>query len=126
MKEQKTSVCVLLVNKENPNLFCGVSRKSDSQDFGIIGGKCESGETLEEAAIRETKEETGLNIFNLRPVFSDFVKPNKIYYCTTFKADYSGVIHTEEKGVVKWVSKDELLNGSFGVYNKKLFDALKI
>lgn len=120
----KKSVAVLLCNKENPNLYLGVSRKTDFNDFGCVGGKCEKGETLEQAAIRETIEETGLNITNLREVFADFVRPNKKYICHTFMADYSGAIHTEESGVVKWVSKDELFSGSFGGYNKKLFGKL--
>lgn len=124
MKSTKKSVCVLLKNKET-GLYLGVSRKDNKNSFGFPGGKCEFSETLEEGIKRETKEETGLDITNLKLCFEDFVKKNKVYFCSTFTADYSGEIYTEEKGVVKWVSKQELLDGAFGFYNKKLFDTIK-
>ena len=49
---------------------CLVSRKEDHSDFGLAGGKVDEGETYEEAAIREVKEETGLDIKNLTMIFA--------------------------------------------------------
>jgi mutator protein MutT len=121
----KRSVCAF-IQDEVTGLFLGVSRKNDPNDFGLPGGKVDPGETDEEAVVRELKEETGLHFENVKPVFSEFAKENKVYHCTTYTGDWSGRIHTEEKGVVKWVTKDQLLNGSFGDYNKKLFDKLGI
>lgn len=125
MMTAKQSVCILLKDKTT-GLYLGVSRKDDFTNFGLPGGKKEPIETLEDGIKRETKEETGLDITNLKQVFSDFVKSNRVYYCTTFTGDYSGEIYTEEKGVVKWVNKETLLNGSFGAYNRKLFTHLGI
>ena len=53
--------CVLLIDKIN-KLFLSVSLKTDKTDFNLPGGKVEKSETFKQAAIREMKEETGLNI----------------------------------------------------------------
>ena len=54
--------CILIVNKDKGE-FLSVSLKDDKTDFNLPGGKVELNETLEDTAIRETKEETGINIY---------------------------------------------------------------
>ncbi len=53
----------------------------DSKSYDYPGGKIELGESLEQALVREVKEETGLD-----------VKPQKLIYCGSsfFKHPYSG------------------------------------
>lgn len=111
------AVTVLLFNELNQIL--AVSRKDDITKFGLVGGKVDSNETLEEAAVRETKEETGLIIYNLKKIFED--SEDRKFWTVCFTADYTGTIHTSEKGLVKWVNKEILFTGPFGNYNKKLF-----
>ena len=108
----KKSVQVVLLNKNGEVL--AVSRKNDHNDFGIIGGKVDNGETIEEAAIRETKEETGLNIYNLKLIFAMFKNG---YMGYTYLCDYSGNIYTNEPHIVKWTSFETVINGSFGKWN---------
>ena len=60
-----TAVCVLVINKEEYS-FLSVSLKEDHEDFNLPGGKLEDNETLEEAGIREVKEETGIDICDLK------------------------------------------------------------
>lgn len=117
----KQAVVVLLKNSNGQIL--GVSRKDDLDNFGLIGGKLEKNESLEQAAIRETKEETGLVITNLQKIFEH--SENLEYHTTCFSADYSGEINTSEKGSVRWIDWEYLFKGSFGDYNRKLFAAIK-
>ena len=76
---------------------------------------------MEDAAIREAFEETGLKIFDLEMVFEIVWKDR---FQQTFVAKYSGEIHSDEPHVIKWLTKEELINGPFGEYNKLLFEKL--
>lgn len=114
-EDKKRAVTVLLHNESGQIL--AVSRKDNELDFGLPGGKVDDGETDKEAIIRETLEETGLEIFNLR---SFFVREDDNYICTTFTANYIGEISTSEKGIVKWTNFQTVKDGSFGKYNTEL------
>ena len=116
----KKAVQVVLLNKDGEVL--AVSRKYDHTDFGLVGGKVDP-EDVDElaAAIRETKEETGLDISNLRMIFS-MHRDNYMGY--TYLADYSGEIQTEEEHVVKWTNFQTIIDGKFGKWNKMVSESL--
>lgn len=120
-KMLKNAVCVLI--QKGPFVLA-VSRKDDPSDFGLPGGKVDLGEDLKEAITREVKEETGLEIFNLKQVFEE--DDTLGYRVITFTCDYEGEIYTEEAGVVRWVDPRVLFEGTFGYYNRVLFQHLNL
>ncbi|MEO4053072.1 NUDIX hydrolase [Solibacillus sp. CAU 1738] len=62
-------VYVLLFDSDEENILMVKNKGSHSSYYTLPGGAVENGETLEEAAIREVNEETGLNV-ELEGVFA--------------------------------------------------------
>jgi 8-oxo-dGTP pyrophosphatase MutT (NUDIX family) len=120
-KYKKQSACVVLINEEG--LILGVSRKDDHSDFGLVGGTMdpEDGGDPKVTAIRECKEETGLDIYDLQLVFSIHKGGNMGY---TYLAKYKGEIHYDEPHVVKWLPFKTLVRGRFGRYNQLVAESL--
>ena len=81
-------VNVLIINKNDQVLL--QKRGTFPYKWGLVGGITELGESLEETAIRETKEETGLDIKNLNLLgttsgekcFINFPNGDKAYFIT--------------------------------------------
>lgn len=124
MKDQlgdrmKEAVCALIFMKSGKIL--GVSRKNNPNDFGLIGGKVDPGETKAYALQREIYEECGLSIIKGKLIFSRFDDNMR---CYTYLCEVEGDIKTNEKGVVKEVTWEELFEGSFGEYNRRLYKSL--
>jgi 8-oxo-dGTP diphosphatase len=59
---KRIDVASALINDENGNILLVKNIKGDSFYWGPPGGAVEKGETLEQAVIREVREETGFNI----------------------------------------------------------------
>ena len=77
-----------------------------------IGGKFESGESPEECALREAKEETGLTLTSYRyrgivTFVSDRWEPE---YMNLFTADgFDGALKDCDEGELAWIKKKDLL-----------------
>lgn len=115
----------LLIENEYGEYLC-VSRKTDHNQFGLAGGKGEAGETPIETAIRETYEETGVVISNkkLNPILIRECGGYKSYSYHVMVTKSDIIINHNEPHVVKWGTKEDLLNGPFGEYNKIMFETL--
>ena len=80
----------------------------------IIGGKVKENETEEEALKREIKEETGLEIKNIKKLGEKIVKDLtdrevriSVFYCETEHREAEASSDLEK---IKWVKKENLLN----------------
>ena len=126
MKKNKPfSVCVLVKNPEGKIL--AVTRKTDHNDWGLPGGKIDGDETPEEAIVREVKEETGYELTDV--IFQETYGCNhndEIKPCLIFIGFVVGKINTNEPHLVDWVDPVVVTRGSFGEFNKHVFDILNI
>ena len=103
------------VRKDNHTLMIHRVKKENDHHEGKwngLGGKFEQGETPEECAIREIKEESGLTVKNLVlkgfitfPLF-DFVDD---WYVFVFVIDkFEGELIDSPEGNLKWIPNDQL------------------
>lgn len=118
----KEAVQVVILNKEGEVL--AVSRKDDHNDFGLVGGKVDEGETPIQAIMRECLEETGIVIYEngLIPIFQ--MHKNGYMGYTYLAKVWDGKIQTDEPHVVKWTSFDTIIDGTFGYWNKLVAESL--
>jgi 8-oxo-dGTP pyrophosphatase MutT (NUDIX family) len=128
MLYNKYAACIVIyrnsqtkeVNKSNIEILC-VSRKTDHDDFGFVGGKIDDFETPLHAIIRETREETGLDISSTikEENLIDFSNENE-YLVSTYLIEYNkismGDVYSQENHVIKWINASDLVNNKKFTY----------
>jgi len=105
----KVSVNCIIV-KNNKLLLVQQNRPEKAKGkWSIPGGKVNKGETFKEAIIRETKEETGLDVIRLKHLN---IKQEKSYQTIKhiFKVETKGVVNfpKDELMDAKWFNLDEI------------------
>lgn len=100
---------IVLVKKEDKLLLAKHSRRN-TDVYTCLAGYVEPGETLESCVAREIKEETGIEVTNIRYVTSQsWPFPDQLM--AGFRADWkSGDICVQENEIsdARWFSKDAL------------------
>ena len=120
-----TAVCVLLIDPEGRVL--SISRGETRASWGLPGGKVEPGESLVDAVVRETYEETGYVVASPVAVYTAYSRGAVNYLTTTFTARIVAAAKDAPRshpfeGYVGWQPPYVLTQGPFGAYNKALYE----
>ena len=129
-EKAKKTTCIIIKNIDGK--YLATSRKDNYELFGLPGGQVEKGETPEEGAIRELKEETGLDVVHIeladkriyRNTITRNPPVNEMVHCYIVVA--KGQIFSDKEakkrgeGIVRWITLKELLDGTFHDYNRAI------
>ncbi len=104
--QPKVGVATVVVNGEG-RVLVGRDTRKGKETYGVPGGHWESGETLKECAVREVKEESGIDCENVNLIsVYDFYREDKgrSYLSVGMRADYSGgeLINNTEEERTEW------------------------
>jgi nucleoside triphosphatase len=133
MREQiypEPTVGALIFNRDNRVLLV-LSERWGGQ-YVVPGGHIELGERIEETVIREVKEETGLDVYDLKfvmiqeCVFDEgfYKKMHFIFFDYSCRTDAGEdeVILNHEAQAYSWVTLDEALGMSLDPYTRRLIE----
>ena len=107
---QVAPAVIVRITRGDDEILMARGRNFRGDFYGLIAGFVETGETLEEAVVREVREETGLEIRNIR-YFASQPWPYPSGVMVGFTAEYvGGTIHVqrEELKNVAWFHRDHL------------------
>jgi nucleoside triphosphatase len=118
------TVGVFIFNQEGEMLLLKSHKWPDK--YVVPGGHVELGERLEEAAIREAKEETGLDIYDLKfVIFQQFIydpafwrQRHFIFFDYACKTDSLKVELNDEAEDYVWVGLDAALHLPLDSYTR--------
>lgn len=100
---------VLVFLKHENKWLCTIHKRRGVE---FPGGKLEPGETVEEAAVREVFEETGVRVKNLQWFAEYAVHDNTLFCKTVFTAQFAGqekICFDLETSGMMWLTDEELL-----------------
>ena len=111
-----TEVVAALIWDRNKFMICQrPAHKARGLLWEFVGGKVESGETKEQALIRECQEELAVTL-SVGDVFMDVVHehPDLMVHLTLFNASIDeGVPQKLEHNDIKWITPSEIPNYNF-------------
>lgn len=119
-----TQKAVAILIPSNKGIL-SVSRRNRPDQLALPGGKCHKNEGFRQAAQRELREETGIDLplSAFEPVYLSQCGKFEVmsYYVRYDGFDIPALSAPVEKGIhVSWATKEQLSNGPFGEYNREL------
>ena len=123
-----TEVVAALVWRDNKFMICQrPARKARGLLWEFVGGKVESGETKEQALIRECREE--LNIFlSVSDVFMEVIHeyPDITVHLTLFNATIvEGEPQKLEHNDIQWIAPSKIPNYEFCPADEEILQKIK-
>lgn len=124
------------INNPETGLYLLVKSPKWGDHWVVPGGHIEEGETIEQAAVRETKEEVGLETRAARVIDSgvlenppEFYKPLTFHFSNvlleTSLDDQSLVLDQREIIEAKWINLDEISHLAQAGYVQRAFDKIR-
>ncbi len=110
MKKITQVVAALIRNGDKFMIFQRPASKTRAYQWEFVGGKAEEGETLEEALIRECREEIGVTV-SVGDIFTevDHVYPDITIHLTLFNAEIAeGEVQMLEHNDIKSITPAEI------------------
>ena len=133
MREQvypEPTVGALIFNRDNRVLLVLSERWGGK--YVVPGGHIELGERIEETVLREVKEETGLDVYDLKfDMMQECIYDEEFYrkmhfiffdYSCRTDANEDEVILNHEAQDYSWVTLDEALDMSLDPYTRRLIE----
>lgn len=111
-------VTLVFLYREGEVLLAMKKRRFGAGKWNAPGGKVEPGETYEQAAIRECREEVGVTPINVQPVgeIHFFDLPDVEHYCHVYATDsWEGNPHETEEMSPQWFKESEIPYGAMWV-----------
>lgn len=104
---------MVMVQDRNSGKVVVQERVKSWKGLSFPGGHVDEGESLVDSAVREIKEETGLDVFNLKPCGVIHWSNNRTFdRCLVFlykTYDYSGeLLEATIEGTVYWIDIEQL------------------
>jgi nucleoside triphosphatase len=125
------TVGALIFNPEGKMLLVRSHKFHDK--YVVPGGHIEVGEKMTDALIREAKEETGLDVYDLEFIFfQEFIQDESfwknmhfIFFDFACKTDSSDVVLNDEAEAYVWVTLEEALTMNVDAYTINAINELK-
>jgi len=109
------TLCYLIDKREKKTLMIHRVKKENDYHEGKwngLGGKFEKGESPEECAIREVKEESGLTMIKPRMhgfiTFPEFDGVDDWYVFVFTSENFTGKIIDSNEGILEWIPNDKV------------------
>ena len=122
-----TEVVAALIWQDDKFMICQrPSNKARGLLWELVGGKVESGETKEQALIRECQEELAVTL-SVGDVFMDVVHeyPDLTVHLTLFNATIAeGVPQKLEHNDIQWITPSEISNYEFCPADEEILEKL--
>ncbi|MFP4021332.1 MAG: NUDIX domain-containing protein [Halanaerobium sp.] len=131
MRHPEATVGAVILNSEDKVLICKSNKWN--QQYVIPGGHIELGETMEETLLREVKEETGLEVYDVKllgiteSIYSESFQNKKHFIFVDFicRSDSNQVVLNEEAQSYQWIDLSEIEDYKLEEFTANLLKELR-